>query len=430
MIARKSVVIGIATALGLAGAVAFASAETQTPPAPPPASDSAPPDGQGPGGHGMGSWMGEGMGFGHHGAKLSKEDRAAFFDARVAAIHAGLRLTAEQEKLWPPVESAVRDMAKTMSDLRDKAEAAGRPKDPIDGMQRMAQASIARGETLKKVADAAAPLYAALSPEAEGPPAATRPSWHAPADGRLDAQPWDALGLGPRPRTRRGLARKAIPTARGWDSHATNADLPAREWKGGPRARLFRFWRHICSKNARSCDFNILPGALRGSGSCENSDPHGRLEGGEMLADESAQFPLARLHARLQSYDRRRLFAEYPVRQADDGGIHDRRMAVQNLLDLDAVDVLAAADQHVLLAIDDVEEALLVDLREIAGLEPVVLEGFLRRLGLVPVTTHDIGPTHPQFADHVRRQRADADSSTIFMSQTGMHGPALSGRLR
>lgn len=169
MQARKPIAIGIVAALGLAGAVAFANAETQAPPpAPPPAAD-APrgPDGPGGWGHGMmgRGMMGGGMDFDHRGPKMSKEDRAAFFDARIAAIHAGLRLTADQEKMWPSVESAVRDMAKSMADLRDKAEAAGRPKDPVDGMQRMAAASIARGEALKKVADAAAPLYASLTPE-------------------------------------------------------------------------------------------------------------------------------------------------------------------------------------------------------------------------------------------------------------------------
>ena len=39
------------------------------------------------------------------------EDIAAFGDAGIAALHAGLKLTAEQEKLWPPVESALRDLA-------------------------------------------------------------------------------------------------------------------------------------------------------------------------------------------------------------------------------------------------------------------------------------------------------------------------------
>ena len=46
----------------------------------------------------------------HH--RMSTEDRAAFVDAKIAAVKAGLKLTPDQEKLWPPVEAAVRDFAK------------------------------------------------------------------------------------------------------------------------------------------------------------------------------------------------------------------------------------------------------------------------------------------------------------------------------
>jgi hypothetical protein len=46
---------------------------------------------------------------------LSDADRAAFLDARIAALHAGLTLTADQEKLWPAVESAIRDTSKVVA---------------------------------------------------------------------------------------------------------------------------------------------------------------------------------------------------------------------------------------------------------------------------------------------------------------------------
>ena len=48
--------------------------------------------------------------------RMNPEDRAAFADARIAAVHAGLKLTPDQEKLWPPVETAVRDFAKMRID--------------------------------------------------------------------------------------------------------------------------------------------------------------------------------------------------------------------------------------------------------------------------------------------------------------------------
>ena len=44
--------------------------------------------------------------------RFSPEDRAAFLDARIAALKAGLELNAEQEKNWAPLESAMRDLAK------------------------------------------------------------------------------------------------------------------------------------------------------------------------------------------------------------------------------------------------------------------------------------------------------------------------------
>src|SRR5882757_10028323 len=48
--------------------------------------------------------------------RMNPEDRAAFADARIAAVHAGLKLSADQEKLWPPVEAAVREFAKLRID--------------------------------------------------------------------------------------------------------------------------------------------------------------------------------------------------------------------------------------------------------------------------------------------------------------------------
>ena len=69
-------------------------------------------------------WFHEHMGH----MRMSPEDRAAFADARIAAVHAGLKLNADQEKLWPPVESAVRDFAKLRIDranARMNAEAGG-----------------------------------------------------------------------------------------------------------------------------------------------------------------------------------------------------------------------------------------------------------------------------------------------------------------
>src|SRR5262245_61600484 len=48
--------------------------------------------------------------------RRTPEVRASETAARIAAVHAGLKLNADQEKLWPPVEAAVRDFAKLRID--------------------------------------------------------------------------------------------------------------------------------------------------------------------------------------------------------------------------------------------------------------------------------------------------------------------------
>ena len=97
--------------------------------------------------------------------QLSPADRAAMVDAHIAAIHAGLHLSPDQEKLWPAIESAARDGMTKLGELREKSRSAVRPADPVEGMSRMAEAALVRGEALKKIADAAKPLYATLTDE-------------------------------------------------------------------------------------------------------------------------------------------------------------------------------------------------------------------------------------------------------------------------
>ena len=95
-------------------------------------------------------------------SRISAEDISAFGDARIAGLHAGLKLTAEQEKLWPPVEAALRDLAKQRSERFAARATADRPKDPIERMNLRAEVMGQRAAGLKKLADAAGPLYKSL----------------------------------------------------------------------------------------------------------------------------------------------------------------------------------------------------------------------------------------------------------------------------
>ena len=92
----------------------------------------------------------------------SAEDISAFGDARIAAVHAGLKLNADQEKNWPAVESALRDLAKQRSERFAARASADQPKDPVERLALRADVMTQRGAALKKVADAAGPLYKSL----------------------------------------------------------------------------------------------------------------------------------------------------------------------------------------------------------------------------------------------------------------------------
>ena len=99
--------------------------------------------------------------------RMNPEDRAAFADARIAAVHAGLKLTPDQEKLWPPLEAAVRDFAKLRIDranarMNAKPDDAQKADDPVARLRERADSMTASGAALKKIADAADPLYKTL----------------------------------------------------------------------------------------------------------------------------------------------------------------------------------------------------------------------------------------------------------------------------
>jgi LTXXQ motif family protein len=105
----------------------------------------------------------------HH-ERMNPEDRAAFTDARIAAVKAGLKLNADQEKLWPPVEAAVRDFAKLridranarMNAQRDDSKDAQKPDDPVVRLRDRADTMATTAAAMKKIADAADPLYKTL----------------------------------------------------------------------------------------------------------------------------------------------------------------------------------------------------------------------------------------------------------------------------
>ena len=100
----------------------------------------------------------------HH--QLFAEHEAAFTDARIAALKAGLRLTPAQEKNWSALETALRDVAKDRAaraiEWREKAQEHHEKRDLIEGFRLGAKHLSARAAELEKIADAAKPLYDSL----------------------------------------------------------------------------------------------------------------------------------------------------------------------------------------------------------------------------------------------------------------------------
>jgi hypothetical protein len=103
--------------------------------------------------------------------RMNPEDRAAFADARIAAVHAGLKLNPDQEKLWPPVETAVKEFAKLridranarMNAMRDdNRDRQQTQDDPVARLRDRAETMGTTAAALKKIADAADPLYKTL----------------------------------------------------------------------------------------------------------------------------------------------------------------------------------------------------------------------------------------------------------------------------
>jgi zinc resistance-associated protein len=134
--------------------------------------------------------FGDRDGFGHRGARneqhhlVNPADLAAFTDARIAALKAGLELTPDQQKNWPAFEQALRDVAQLRMQRIEARQArvqqGGTPQgaapqqggaaqpgqaqaDPFDRLARRADAMAKTSAALKKVAETGAPLYQSLN---------------------------------------------------------------------------------------------------------------------------------------------------------------------------------------------------------------------------------------------------------------------------
>jgi len=117
------------------------------------------------------------------GWKMTPESRERLQDGKIAAAKASLKLTADQEKLWAPIEEQVRGLYKARADARaehqkrreerraerekggDKATEPRAHRNIAERYERMAARLTDRAEKMKAFSGAFSPFYASLSDE-------------------------------------------------------------------------------------------------------------------------------------------------------------------------------------------------------------------------------------------------------------------------
>jgi hypothetical protein len=122
----------------------------------------------------------------------------------------------------------------------------------------------------------------------------------------------------------------------------------------------------------------------------------------DALVDPVAQFVGGDRRTGAQEYRGDRRFAPFFVGDAEDGDFAHRRMAHGDFFDVARVDLDAAAVDHVLLAVDQVEVALVVGIAEVAGEQPAVADRLLGEVGAAVVAEHQRRSAADDLADFAR----------------------------
>ena len=102
--------------------------------------------------------------------------------------------------------------------------------------------------------------------------------------------------------------------------------------------------------------------------------------------------------AGLQLDHRLHRLAPLLVGHADHGAVLHRRVAPDHPLDLDGEDVEPARDDHVLLAVHDVDEAVVVLVADVAGVVPAMGADRRAALRVVEIAEGDEGAAHHDLA--------------------------------
>lgn len=120
---------------------------------------------------------GQGPAAGPASPRITAADLNALTDARIAIIKAALQLTPDQERYWPAIEDAIRSRAKdriarfeaVTTGVAERADRSPienlRDRNPVEFLNRRADALAQRSADLKKLASAWQPLYQTLTPD-------------------------------------------------------------------------------------------------------------------------------------------------------------------------------------------------------------------------------------------------------------------------
>lgn len=157
---------------------------------------------------------------------------------------------------------------------------------------------------------------------------------------------------------------------------------------------------HLLNRNLPHLELLDLPGNRHRELIHELVVP-GDLEVGDLALAEGLQVLSGdRCCIRCQLHPGDQLFAVFVI--GDAGYLHffDGRVGVEELFDFFRVDVLTAADHHVLDAANDLDVALFVHGGQVAGMHPAgIVDGFAGFLFVVPVLQHHAVATGAEFAD-------------------------------
>ncbi len=203
----------------------------------------------------------------------------------------------------------------------------------------------------------------------------------------------------------------------------TNTRIASLHGAHGTRGPLAR--RQACRHQLAELGLGDLADGVLRQG-VEDDHVAGHLEPGERRRAQLDQLLRRHRSGVAKRDERHRFLAEDGVRASDDCGFQDRRMGVEDVLDLLRVDVLTTADDHVLDPVDEDEVAVGVEVADVAGVQPAILEGAGRLFGLVEVAAHDVGAADDHLAlPFGRGPPVDVEQGDLLAGQREPHGAGL-----